>query len=90
MQSLAGVLLNLIQQEGAIDKILLRIQKCHSLSIDFLTLSTAIMSVMTIGNIILHVFKLKVSFAYHDSFQAPASHLGPTKNSFKYQDPSHF
>jgi hypothetical protein len=45
---------------------------------------------MTIGNIISHDVKLHLSFTYHDSFQAPASPLGPMKDSFRYQDPSYF
>jgi len=82
MQSLAGVLLNLLQQVGAIDKILLRIQKCHSLPIDFLILSEALRSAMAICNILSHDLKLQISSTYRDSFQASASHLNPKKDSF--------
>jgi len=63
--SSVGVLLNLLQRVGAIDKILLRIQKCHAAPMDFLTLSSTLKAAVAICNTLAHDFKEHISRALH-------------------------
>lgn len=82
MQSIVGLLLNLLQQVGAIDKILLRIQKCHSLPVDFLTLSATLRAALAICNILSHDLILQVSSSNRDSFHSSGSHSAAKEDSF--------
>lgn len=61
LNSLVGVLLNLLQQVGAVDKILLRIQKCHASPVDFLTLSATLKAAVAICNVLTYDFKEEIS-----------------------------
>jgi hypothetical protein len=46
----AGLLLNLLQKVGAVDKILQRMQKCHSLPNDFIVLSRTLSAAVAISS----------------------------------------
>ncbi len=61
MHSLAGVLLNSLQQVGAINTILQQNQKCHSLPLDFLTLFAAIKAAVAICNVLSYDFMQEIS-----------------------------
>ncbi len=82
MHSLVGVLLNSLQQVGAIDKILLRIQKCHSLPVDFLTLSAALKSAVAICNILSYDLKQQISATCRDGWQQSEICLVPDLQLF--------
>lgn len=55
-----STLMNLLQRIGAVDKILLRMQKCHSSPMDFIILSRTLAAAVSIVNVLGRDFKNKL------------------------------
>jgi DNA mismatch repair ATPase MutS len=83
----AGLLLNLLQKVGAVDKILQRMQKCHSLPNDFIVLSRTLSAAVAISSTLSGDLK---EFAIRSQSQAiPQGSEIDSNNLINDSSPSH-